>query len=44
MPPVLGGATNAAGAQAASETPGLSDADRWACEQTGLKEADYLAT
>jgi phage I-like protein len=44
MPPVLGGATNAAGAQAASETPGLSDADRWACEQTGLKEAEFLKT
>jgi phage I-like protein len=44
MPPVLGGATNAAGAQAASETPVLSDADRWACEQAGLKEAEFLAT
>jgi len=43
MPPVLGGATNAAGAQAAAETPVLSEADRWACEQTGLKEADFLA-
>ena len=44
MPPVLGGATNAAGAQAAAETPVLSDADRWACEQAGLKEAEFLAT
>ena len=43
MPPVLGGATNASGAQAASEAPVLSDADRWACEQTGLKEAEFLA-
>lgn len=44
MPPVLGGATSAAGAQAASETAVLSDADRWACEQTGLREGDFLAT
>ncbi|MGD1001863.1 MAG: phage protease [Candidatus Brocadiia bacterium] len=44
MPPVLGGATSAAGAQAAAETPVLSDADRWACEQAGLKEAEFLAT
>ena len=44
MPPVLGGATNAAGAQAASETAVLSEADRWACEQAGLKEAEFLAT
>ncbi len=44
MPPVLGGATNAAGAQSASETAVLSEADRWACEQAGLKEGDFLAT
>ena len=44
MPPVLGGATNASGAQAASETAVLSDADRWACEQAGLKEAEFLKT
>jgi hypothetical protein len=44
MPPVLGGATNAAGLPAEAGAPILSEADRWACDQMGLKEADYLAT
>ena len=44
MPPLLSAVTNSAAAAAAAETPVLSQADKWACEQAGLKPADFLST
>jgi phage I-like protein len=41
MPAVLSGVTNAAAV--ATDATALTGADAWACEQMGLKEADYLA-
>jgi phage I-like protein len=44
MPPILNSVTNAAGAAAASDATGLSEEDKWACQQHGIREADFLAT
>jgi hypothetical protein len=44
MPPILNSVTNAVPLGERDDATGLSEEDKWACQQHGIKEADFLAT